>query len=98
MGWGLGSQCRYNVVDLDAVGGVPMVMKTLLNAGLIHGDCLTVTGKTVAENLADVAPAVGDFSRAHVISDRASLSHPSPLRTLRYHDVPVGDTRRQTIM
>ena len=37
--------------DLDAVGGVPVVLKELLDAGLLHGDCLTVTGKTVAENL-----------------------------------------------
>lgn len=41
----------YVIEDLDKIGGVPMVMKMLLNAGLIHGDCLTVTGKTVAENL-----------------------------------------------
>jgi dihydroxy-acid dehydratase len=42
--------------DVDRVGGVPVVMKALLDAGLIHGDCLTVTGKTVAENLADINP------------------------------------------
>ena len=38
------------------MGGVPLVMRRLLDAGLLHGDCLTVTGKTVAENLADVSP------------------------------------------
>src|SRR5699024_2223202 len=37
-------------------GGVPVVMKALLEAGLLHGDCLTVTGRTMAENLADIAP------------------------------------------
>ena len=42
---------RYVMYDLDKVGGVPLVMKRLLDAGLIHGDCLTVTGKTIAENL-----------------------------------------------
>jgi dihydroxy-acid dehydratase len=42
--------------DVDRVGGVPVLMKALLDAGLIHGDCLTVTGKTVAENLADINP------------------------------------------
>jgi dihydroxy-acid dehydratase len=47
---------RFHMVDLDAIGGVPVVMKTLLEAGLLHGDCLTVTGKTVAENLADLDP------------------------------------------
>jgi dihydroxy-acid dehydratase len=48
---------KYVMLDLDRIGGVPMVMKSLLDAGLLHGQCLTVTGKTVAENLAD-APAV----------------------------------------
>ena len=47
---------RYVATDLHAVGGVPLVMRMLLDAGLLHGDCLTVTGRTVAENLADVAP------------------------------------------
>lgn len=47
---------RHVMTDLDRVGGVPVVMKALLDAGLLHGDCLTVTGRTVAENLADVAP------------------------------------------
>ena len=45
---------KYLMEDLHSVGGVPAVLKYLLGKGLIHGDCLTVTGKTVAENLADV--------------------------------------------
>jgi dihydroxy-acid dehydratase len=45
---------KYNMVDLDKVGGLPVVMKELLDAGLLHGDCMTVTGKTIAENLAGV--------------------------------------------
>ena len=44
----------YVAVDLHHAGGIPQVMKLMLNAGMIHGDCLTVTGKTVAENLKDV--------------------------------------------
>ena len=44
------------MTDVDRIGGVPVVMKALLDAGLLHGDCLTVTGKTMAENLADIAP------------------------------------------
>lgn len=44
---------KYVMSHLEQIGGIPMVMKMLLKAGLIHGDCLTVTGKTVAENLAD---------------------------------------------
>ena len=47
---------RYVMNDVDRIGGVPVVMKALLDAGLIHGDCLTVTGKTVAENLASITP------------------------------------------
>lgn len=46
---------KYHMTDLDNVGGLPLVMRELLDAGLLHGDCLTVTGKTVAENLRGVA-------------------------------------------
>lgn len=46
---------RYHMVDLDRIGGVPVVLKALLNAGLLHGDVMTVTGRTMAANLADVA-------------------------------------------
>jgi dihydroxy-acid dehydratase len=48
---------KYVMEDLHRVGGVPVVMKTLLDAGLLHGDCITVTGKTVAENLKKVKNA-----------------------------------------
>ena len=47
---------RYVMNDVDKVGGIPVVMKALLDAGLMHGDCLTVTGRTMAENLDDLAP------------------------------------------
>ena len=60
---------EYLMFDLDAVGGVPVVMKMLLEAGLLHGDCLTVTGKTVAENLADVDPPGPDGRVVHPIAD-----------------------------
>ncbi len=46
----------YVMTDIDRVGGVPVVMKLLLDSGLLHGDCLTVTGRTMAENLAHIAP------------------------------------------
>ncbi|MEY2592031.1 MAG: dihydroxy-acid dehydratase [Acidimicrobiaceae bacterium] len=59
---------KYHMVDLDAVGGVPMVMKHLLDAGLLHGDCLTVTGKTVAENLAALDPPAPDGAVVHPLS------------------------------
>ena len=45
---------KYVAIDLHHAGGIPQVMKMMLKAGLIHGDCMTVTGKTIAENLADV--------------------------------------------
>ena len=53
---------KYHMTDLDRIGGVPVVMKQLLDAGLLHGDCMTVTGRTVAENLAalDVPAPDGD--------------------------------------
>jgi dihydroxy-acid dehydratase len=47
---------KHVMFDVDHIGGVPVVMKALLDAGLMHGDCLTVTGKTMAENLAHIAP------------------------------------------
>ncbi len=47
---------QYVMTDVDRVGGVPVVMKALLDAGLIHGECLTVTGRSVAENLAGIDP------------------------------------------
>ena len=45
----------YHMVDVDYIGGVPVVLRALWDEGLLHGDCLTVTGKTMAENLSDVA-------------------------------------------
>jgi dihydroxy-acid dehydratase len=47
---------RYVMYDVDKLGGIPVVMKALLDAGLMHGDCLTVTGRTMAENLAELNP------------------------------------------
>jgi dihydroxy-acid dehydratase len=56
---------RFVMSDLDRVGGVQVVMKELLDTGLLHGDCLTVTGKTVAENLAELAPPAPDGEIVH---------------------------------
>ena len=47
---------RFVMSDMDKVGGVPVVLKALLDAGLLHGDVLTVTGKTMAENLSEISP------------------------------------------
>ncbi|MFZ4719957.1 MAG: dihydroxy-acid dehydratase [Ilumatobacteraceae bacterium] len=59
---------KYHMSDLDRVGGVPVVLKHLLDAGLLHGDCLTVTGKTMAENLADIDPPAPDGDVVHPLS------------------------------
>jgi dihydroxy-acid dehydratase len=56
---------RYVMTDIDRVGGIPVVMKALLDAGLVHGDCLTVTGRTVAENLEELAPGALDGTVVH---------------------------------
>jgi dihydroxy-acid dehydratase len=60
---------RYVMTDIDHIGGVPVVMRALLDAGLLHGDALTVTGKTLAENLADIAPPDPDGKIIHALSD-----------------------------
>jgi dihydroxy-acid dehydratase len=65
---------RFVMSDLDRVGGVQVVMKELLDAGLLHGDCLTVTGKTVAENLAELAPAAPD---GEIVHPAGSPIHPT---------------------
>src|SRR5215218_2267378 len=60
---------RYVMTDVDRVGGVPVVMKALLDAGLMHGDALTVTGRTMAENLAAIDPPDLDGKIIHALSD-----------------------------
>jgi len=59
---------RYVMSDMDNVGGVPVVLKALLDAGLLHGDVMTVTGKTMAENLAGINPPDVDGDILHAIA------------------------------
>ena len=75
---------KYLMEDLHNVGGVPAVMKYLLSKGMLHGDCLTVTGKTVAENLAS-APDL-DFEKQHIV-------HPleNPLKITGHLQVLYGN-------
>ncbi|WP_431258310.1 dihydroxy-acid dehydratase [Roseateles chitinivorans] len=60
---------RFLAVDLHKAGGIPAVMKQLLKAGLLHGDCITITGKTVAENLADVPDLSPDQEVIRAVAD-----------------------------
>jgi len=59
---------KYHMFDVDRIGGVPVVLRELLDAGLLHGDCMTVTGRTMAENLADLDPPKPDGSVVHPLS------------------------------
>jgi len=59
---------RYHMTDLDRIGGVPVVMRMLLEEGVLYGDCLTVTGRTVAENLAALDPPGPDSDVVHPFS------------------------------
>jgi len=57
------------MTDVDRIGGIPVVMKALLDAGLLHGDALTVTGKTVADNLAELNPPALDGDVLHTLAN-----------------------------
>jgi len=59
----------YHMTDVDRIGGVPVVLRALLDAGVLHGDCLTVTGRTMAENLAELDPPAPDGAVIHPMSD-----------------------------
>jgi dihydroxy-acid dehydratase len=60
---------RYHMTDVHRIGGVPVVLKHLLDAGLLHGDVLTCTGRTMAENLAELNPPAPDGDVIHPLSD-----------------------------
>ena len=60
---------KYHMTDIDRVGGVPVVMRHLLEAGLLHGDVMTVTGKTMAENLRELNPPTPDGDVIHPLSN-----------------------------
>jgi dihydroxy-acid dehydratase len=78
---------RYLSIDFDRAGGVAVVIRLLLDAGLLHGDCVTVTGRTLAENHAGVAPAPGQDVIRPV---DASLSPHGPIAVLRGSLAPEG--------
>ena len=79
---------RYLMSELIAIGGIQPLMKMLLDAGLLHGDCLTVTGKTMAENLAGVAPYPDGQDIVRPLSD--PLKKDSHLVILYGNVAPTG--------
>ena len=79
---------KYHMTDVDRIGGIPVVMKMLLDEGLLHGDCLTVTGKTMAENLADLEPPRADGDVVHPIS--APIHAQGGIAVLRGSLAPQG--------
>jgi dihydroxy-acid dehydratase len=79
---------EYVMFDVDRVGGVPVVMKVLLDEGLLHGDCLTVTGRTLAENLADIDPPAPDGRVIRTVAN--ALSSHGGTAVLRGSLAPEG--------
>jgi len=79
---------RYVMSDVDTVGGVPVIMKALLDAGLINGDCMTVTGKTVAENLEKLDSPDPDGAILHAIKE--PLGGVGGIRILKGSLAPEG--------
>src|SRR5690606_14484428 len=86
---------KYVATDLHAAGGIPLVMKMLLEAGLIDGSCLTVTGKTVAENLANVSGVPGQDQDVVHPFDRP-LYPVGHLNVLRGNLAPEGAVAKTT--
>ncbi|MCR6095190.1 dihydroxy-acid dehydratase [Salipaludibacillus agaradhaerens] len=85
---------KYVMQDLYEVGGVPAVMKLLLEEGLLHGDCLTVTGKTLAENLAE-APALKDGQKV-IMPFSEPIKKTGPLVVLRGNLAPEGGVAKMS--
>jgi dihydroxy-acid dehydratase len=85
---------KYVMEDVHAIGGTPAVMKLLLDAGLLHGDCLTVTGKTVAENLADLPGLSAGQDIIHPLD--APLKATAHLQILRGNLAPDGAVAKIT--
>lgn len=87
---------QHVMQDLNDIGGVPGVMKLLLAAGLLHGDCLTVTGRTLAENLADAAPLQAEQSIIRPLDK--PLKPNGPLVVLKGNLAPEGAVAKMSGM
>ena len=79
---------QYHMFDIDRIGGVPVVMRELLEAGLLHGDCMNVTGKTMAENLAEADPPAPDGDVVHPLN--APINVQGGIAILRGSMAPNG--------
>jgi len=79
---------KFHMTDLDRIGGVPVVMRHLLEAGLLHGDCMTVTGRTIAENLAAIDPPAPDGVVVHSLD--APINSEGGLNVLTGSLAPSG--------
>ena len=79
---------RYVMTDVDRIGGVPVVLRALLDAGLLHGDVLTVTGRTMAENLAELSPPDPDGAIIHAMEN--PIHRTGGLTVLRGSLAPEG--------
>lgn len=85
---------HYMMSELVTIGGIQPLMKMLLDAGLLHGDCLTVTGQTLAENLADVAPYPDSQNIIHALDE--PIKKDSHLRILYGNLAPTGAVAKIT--
>ncbi|MBK5288648.1 MAG: dihydroxy-acid dehydratase [Acidimicrobiia bacterium] len=79
---------QYHMFDIDRIGGIPVVMSELLEAGLLHGDCMTVTGKTMAENLAELDAPAPDGEVVHPLN--APINAQGGIAILRGSMAPNG--------
>src|SRR5690606_30258668 len=85
---------HYLMSELVAIGGIQPLMKTLLEEGLLHGDCLTVTGRTLAENLAKVAPYPDEQNIIRALDN--PIKKDSHLRILYGNLAPTGAVAKIT--
>ncbi len=85
---------RYVMADIDRIGGIPAVMKLLLSEGLLHGHCLTVTGRTIAENLADCPDLIAGQDVIRPFSN--PIQADGHLRVLRGSLAPEGSVAKIT--
>jgi dihydroxy-acid dehydratase len=87
---------KFHMIDLDRIGGVPVVMKHLLDAGLLHGDVMTVTGKTMAENLAEINPPAPDGVVVHSLENAIDVE--GGINVLTGSLAPLGSVAMDAIL